>query len=179
MAARIWPSVRDRFMSKVQKLENGCWDWNGTYANKGSGDSRCRPHFWKDGRPQIAARVSWELFRGPIPEGKMLCHKRECSNERCVNPDHLYPGDQASNMADRDAVDRTSRWSHRYNFVQTPEMEAKVREMRQVGTSIEEICRALDIGRSTYYRMFNRGIVDKEANREASRANYRKAALER
>lgn len=87
----------------------------------------------------------------------MLCHC--CNNERCVNPDHLYPGDQASNMADRDAAGRISRWDRRYNFVQTPEIEEKVKSMRATGMKITEICSQLDISRTTYYRLAARGIV--------------------
>jgi HNH endonuclease len=156
MGARLdFPPVKDRFMSKVSITELDCWIWMGTYFQK-----KNRPAFWMKGRLRLAARAGWELFRGPIPDGKMLCHKRECSNERCVNPDHLYPGDQASNMADRDAVGRTSRWAHRYNFVQTPELESQVNALRKTGSRIEDICARLGIGRTTYYRMRARGVVD-------------------
>lgn len=82
-------------------------------------------------------------------------------------------------MADRDAVGRTSRWDHRYNFVQTPELESRVNALRAEGLKIDDLCTQLGIGRSTYYRMLSRGAVDKAANRVAARANYRKAALER
>lgn len=158
--------VKERFLSKILIQPNGCWEWCGTFCKKKYGD---RPHFWIEGRPRIAARVSWELFRGPIPDGKMICHTVECSNERCVNPDHLYPGDQISNMADRDAAGRTSRWDKRYNFVQTPELEAKVRSMREAGSKIEEICMALSIGRTTYYRLAARGVVTKRPCRNQLR----------
>src|ERR1700686_2078246 len=148
MAARNWPSLRDRFFSKIKVLENGCWEWHGSYFRKEYGD---RAQFWKDGKPRIAARVSWELLRGPIKEGKMICHARACVlKERCVNPEHLYPGDDASNMADREAEGRTSRWDHRYNFRQTPILEAQVRFLRANGKRIEEICELLNIGRTTY-----------------------------
>lgn len=146
-----------RFMSKVHIKSNGCWEWHGSFFRKPEGD---RPEFWMNGRPRLATRAGWELMRGAIPDGKMLCHLRICTlKERCVSPVHLYPGDQHSNMADRDAEGRTSRWDKRYNFVQTPELEEKVRSMRAAGTKIEEICAQLEIGRSTYYRMAKRGIV--------------------
>jgi HNH endonuclease/Helix-turn-helix domain of resolvase len=165
---------KERFLSKVEKQQNGCWIWIGSYFS-----GKTRGQFWFLGTNWQAARAAWVLFRGDIPDGKMICHKRECSDERCVNPDHLYPGDQSSNMADRDAVGRTSRWDHRYNFVQTPEVEAKAREMRTAGHSISDICTALDIGRTTYYRMLGRGVINNDVHREAARANYRKAAQAR
>ena len=167
--------TKSRFLSKVSIDQNTqCWIWVGANFS-----GKQRGQFWFRGTNWLAARAGWTLFRGSIPAGKMLCHKRECSNERCVNPDHLYPGDQRSNMADRDAVGRTSRWERRYNFVQTPEVEAKVREMRSAGSSISDICKTLDIGRTTYYRMLGRGVIDKRTNREAARVNYRAAALKR
>lgn len=165
--------ARIRFLSKVSiNHKTGCWIWIGAkFSGKNRGE------FWFRGTNWQASRAGWELFRGPIPQGRMLCHIRECNNEQCVNPDHLYPGDQHSNMADRDATGRTSRWSHRYNFVQTSALEEKVRTMRQSGLPIEAICKELDIGRTTYYRLRARGVVGED--REIARENYRRAALRR
>lgn len=166
-----------RFMSKVEIHWHECWEWHGSFFRKEYGD---RPQFWMDGRPRIATRAGWELMRGEIPDGKMLCHKPTCLlKEKCVNPEHLYPGDQHANMADRNAEGRTSRWANRYNFVQTPELEEKVRMMRSVGVKIDDICAQLNIGRSTYYRMARRGVVNNQMTRAAARANYRKAAQAR
>jgi hypothetical protein len=61
-------------------------------------------------KTQAAHRLAWGLLVGPIPEGAMLCHR--CpggSNAACVNPAHLYIGDQDTNMADRDREGRTAR----------------------------------------------------------------------
>lgn len=146
----------ERFMSKVEKLDHGCWKWCGSYFKKQYGD---RPQFWMKGTARIAARCAWVLFRGPIPEDSMICHVVPCSHEWCVNPDHLYPGDQDSNMADRDAAGRTSKWDKRYNFVQTPELDEKVKALRIGGERIEDICAKLNIGRTTYYRLRQRGVV--------------------
>ena len=44
-------------------------------------------------------RLSWILFKGPIPEGMFVLH--HCDNGACCNPDHLFIGDNSDNMRDR------------------------------------------------------------------------------
>lgn len=173
MSARNYPPVIERFITKIDKSDDsGCWIWRGTYFQ-----GKNRGAFWMEGRLRLASRVSWELLRGPIPDGKMICH--HCDNGRCVNPDHLYIGDQKSNMRDRQVRNRTNRWDKRYNFVQTPELEEKVRTMRVDGMRIADICSTLGIGRTTYYRMANRGVIGEKITREAARANYCRVAQNR
>lgn len=81
------------FFNKVQKTES-CWNWIGLTNNKGYGIiNRHHSH-----RMTVASRVSWEIHRGPIPEGIFVCH--HCDNPLCVNPDHLFLGSQTDNMRD-------------------------------------------------------------------------------
>ena len=49
--------------------------------------------------------MSYEAFVAHVPAGLQMNHR--CHNVICVNPDHLYPGTQAENLAD--AVARGTR----------------------------------------------------------------------
>jgi len=93
-------SLRDRFYQKFLPItESGCWIW------EGSGSSEGRYGYIRaNGRMQLAHRVSWELHRGPIPNGIEVCH--HCDIEPCVNPYHLFLGTHLENCIDRDTKGR-------------------------------------------------------------------------
>lgn len=80
-----------RFWAKVEKGD-GCWNW--TAANvRGYGRISINNRMFR------AHRVSYEMHRGPIPEGLEICHR--CDNPRCVRPDHLFVGTRSDNIRDR------------------------------------------------------------------------------
>lgn len=83
--------------------KSGCWVWNGPRFEKrgGYGCFTMRP---AGIRLKRAHRQAWELFRGPIPAGVNVLHS--CDNPSCVNPEHLFLGGQAMNMADKVAKGR-------------------------------------------------------------------------
>lgn len=73
----------DRFWSKVEKQDDGCWVWSSHIDRDGYGQ------FTLDGTSQRAHRVAYEMVVGEIPEGMHLDHL--CRNRACVNPEHLEP----------------------------------------------------------------------------------------
>lgn len=79
--------LRDRFESKIDYAESGCWEWLGAHF-KQTGYAlftmRSADGIW---RPTTAHRVSYEIHIGPIPDGLVIDHL--CRNRGCVNPEHL------------------------------------------------------------------------------------------
>jgi hypothetical protein len=81
-----------RFAAKVRRLPGGCWQWTGGHTASGYGHISVGA-----GVCRMAHRVSWELHRGPIPDGHQIDHL--CRNPSCVNPDHLEPVPPGLNTA--------------------------------------------------------------------------------
>lgn len=83
--------LEQRLLSKTTKSP-GCWQWKGRTNNVGYGLTSV-------GHKVLTThRASWMIFRGEIPSEIFVLHK--CNNKRCINPDHLYLGNQSDNMRD-------------------------------------------------------------------------------
>jgi hypothetical protein len=75
---------------------------------------------------KLAHRVVFEAVHGAIPNGKFVCHT--CDNRACVNPDHLWLGDNLANMRDCKAK---GRHPHKENHGAAKLTQAQVDELRR------------------------------------------------
>ena len=70
-----------RFWAKVTVAPSGCWEWTGARSSKGYGQWSVR------GVSKSIHRLTWQEFRGPIPDGLVIDHL--CRVRHCCNPDHM------------------------------------------------------------------------------------------
>lgn len=94
---RIPRPLTERFWKFVPMVNgaDACWPWLGA---KKLGYGRIADSASPGARRglQLAAhRVSYQMLKGPIPEGLELDHL--CNNRACVRPDHLEPVTKSEN----------------------------------------------------------------------------------
>lgn len=79
-------SVRDN-------LDAPCWVWQGLTDRAGYG------RVYDGDRVQAAHRYSYKTWVKSITSEEFVLHK--CDNPPCINPEHLFVGDDISNTADK------------------------------------------------------------------------------
>ena len=140
----IFCSLFCRFFSYVDKTDS-CWQWTGKLDPNGYGKMHIRG---RSTQSNGAHRISYELFKGTLEEGKFICHT--CDIRSCVNPDHLWQGSPVEKVTDM--VDKERQYSRL--------LPMQVYEIRKAYKNKEltsgEIIIKYNISRSHFYSIIHR-----------------------
>ena len=125
---------------------SGCWNWLNAKTPKGYGKVTYKYRTW------IAHRLVWFLTKGKDSKHD-LCHT--CDNPACVNPDHVYEGDDITNTADK--MNR-KRQAKDKDLPQSKLREDQIRELRTEPRKLtfKELGRKYGLCTSGAYHVFHR-----------------------
>lgn len=94
------PRAPEAFWAKVSpEPSSGCWLWTACVNAGGYGRFGVPGEYWTD----QAHRFAYRQLVGE-PGGLFVCHR--CDTPRCVNPAHLFLGDNQTNVTDMVAKGR-------------------------------------------------------------------------
>ena len=124
------------------RVENGCWIWQGIVNGSGYGQTSLI-----GGKSMTAHRAAWITANGEIPNGLHVLHK--CDTPLCINPDHLFLGTHADNMADRTKKLRT-------NSKLTIAAVTEIRSMHKEGRSVASLAKEHGVSPGAIYSIVNR-----------------------
>lgn len=150
---KVFPKgLSDREMIEVRHIKNpnGCWEWIGSRDIDGYGQLTHK------GRRVRAHRLSFQSFTGPIPIGMLVLH--HCDNPPCVNPAHLYAGDQFQNESDKRERGRGPAGENNVKAKLSTSGVAAMRRMYAEGNgkiSKAAVGRAFGVTKSTSTRIIN------------------------
>lgn len=136
-------TLQDYILQRSAPTESGCREWLLSVGSHGYGNA-----FWQ-GRSINAHRLSYKAFHGPIPAGMLVQHS--CDNRRCVLPDHLSLGTDATNAEDKAKKGRASRKL-------TADAVAAMRARRAAGDAIRAIARDFDVNQRLVQKIVRRAI---------------------
>jgi DNA-binding CsgD family transcriptional regulator len=94
-------NVKERIENSIISKES-CWLTNYSKNSK-------KPSISIEGVRYLLTRVIYKLYKGKDPGELYVCHT--CDNPRCINPDHLWLGTCADNMADKKNKNRQTKGS--------------------------------------------------------------------
>lgn len=140
---RKYPPAKERMFGLVKDLafltDEDCWIYTGSKT--------MRYGHVRVGKKSLSAhRISYELFRGPVPDGLHVCHK--CDQTKCINPSHLFVGTIKDNAEDRQRKGRG--WKK-----VSEEQKAEIVPLRKCGLTFDKIGKRFGLSVATVVKHYN------------------------
>lgn len=137
-----WADLEKRFHEKYERgTADECWEWQSAMNHKYGHFSS--PEGWS----RQAHRVAWRLRNGDPGDSHVL---HTCDNHACVNPNHLYLGDDSQNQ--KDAVMRGKHGGAKLNMDDVRTIRSRYEEE---DVTQEELADEYDIAQSNISRIVN------------------------
>lgn len=139
----------ERVMRRTLPEPNtGCVLFEGFVNPQGYGNVKVR------GVAKLTHRVTWEEVNGPIPEGAYVLHS--CDTPACVNPDHLFLGNQDDNMKDAAGKGRVRKGEEHHNAKLTSDKVLKIVSLRRdKGATYKELSERFGVDYSHVWNICN------------------------
>lgn len=135
------------FLENVAYGLSDCWYWIGSLDPSGYG-------IWSYGKKTRAHRAVFELWGKKIPENMLVLHI--CDARNCVNPDHLYLGDQRQNVHDMMARGRfvsSPRYGEKNPMAKLSREKIEIaKKRRNDGVSYKQIAHEMGFSTMTIFR---------------------------
>lgn len=132
-------SPAERFWDKVEKTDS-CWMWTGATKDKGYGVLRV------NGKNVGAHVFSYELHKQKLPSRAFVCHA--CDTPACVNPEHLWVGDNDSNIKDMVFKNRHTYGERNAQAKLTTENVLTMKHLKKMGVTQEAMISMFGVSRT-------------------------------
>ena len=151
----LTPSVINRFWKYVFPMSDDlCWIWTGYSHLYGYGLLRIGSLTHQTRRMETAHRISYAIHHGDIPVGMFVCHR--CDHPECVNPNHLFLGNNDDNMRDCYTKNRTAHGEKQGRHKLTANDVLRIREYSKNKTKTGvELAKTFGISRATVSNIIN------------------------
>lgn len=140
-----------RFEERVMPVPySGCWIWMLSLRHFGYGQFGVASD-----KSVLAHRFSYEVYKGEIPKGMLVCHA--CDTPSCVNPDHLFLGTHKDNTQDMLRKGRFNPPTGERQHVSKLKWEdvPSIKEMYANGISQSKIAKQYGLHQSTVSVLLN------------------------
>lgn len=143
---RTGGTTAERPAANSLTTSTGCVEWTGGVNEKGYGRMKV------DGRTESVHRVAWQLANGSIPPGQVIRHL-VCDNPPCFNVEHLAPGTNAENVADRVGKGRSAAGAGRGSRTLTWDLVDAMRADLAAGMSLAAAAAKYGVAKSLVGRI--------------------------